>query len=113
MKMTGNKAWKKVKDYVDSLFKGEHRGFFVFAVFAVGLCVVFICFLPGENIFNWFKAKSEIRRQNAQIEYYNEQIVEIDRAIEALRTDKDTLERFAREQFQYASPGDDVYILEK
>ena len=111
--MSGNKAWQSIKDYVRSLFKSEHGGFFMFAAVAVGLCIAFICFLPGENLFNWLRAKSEIRRQNAQIEYYNEQIREIDRAIETLATDKDTLERFAREQFQYAAPGDDVYILEK
>ncbi|MBQ0044323.1 MAG: septum formation initiator family protein [Bacteroidales bacterium] len=111
--MSGNKMWQSVRDYIRSLFEGDNGGFFVFAVFAVGLCVAFICFLPGENLFNWLRAKSEIRRQNAQIEYYDEQIKEIDRAIETLATNKDSLERFAREQFQYASPGDDVYILEK
>jgi cell division protein FtsB len=27
--------------------------------------------------------------------------------------DRDTLERYAREQFYFAEPGDDVYIIEK
>lgn len=32
--------------------------------------------------------------------------------IRQIRTDRDTLEKFAREQFRFAAPGEDVYVLE-
>ena len=30
-----------------------------------------------------------------------------------LRSDRDTLEKFARENFHFSEPGDDVYILDE
>lgn len=101
----------RISSAVRKVMQGEHRGFFIFVCVMVGICICFICFLPGDNLFNWIRAKSDIRRQKKQIEYYNRQIQEIDREIHTLATDRDSLERFAREQFQYASPGDDVYII--
>jgi len=105
---------KKGNGGVKALFTGEHKGFFIYtAVITVVFFVLFFLILPGNNLINWLRAKADIRHQNAQIEYYNQQIEEIDKEINTLTTDRDSLERFAREQFQYAAPGDDVYIIEE
>jgi len=54
----------------------------------------------------------EIKRQERQIEQYKKEIEEMDKHVNMLKTDRDTLEKFAREQFNFAAPGDDVYIVE-
>ena len=36
----------------------------------------------------------------------------MDKKINMLKNDKDTLEKFAREQFNFAVPGEDVYVIE-
>ena len=46
------------------------------------------------------------------IEMYRQENAELDRRINMMKTDRDTLEKFAREQFFFAAPGEDVYILE-
>lgn len=101
----------EAKKRLKELFSGEHRGFFIYTAVVIVIGIYIVCFLPGTNFFTWIKAKADIRRQNRQIEYYNSQIDEINREIQTLSSDKDSLERFAREQYQYAEPGDDVYIL--
>jgi len=101
-----------VKTKMKELFTGEHKGFFIFTAVAVLIGIYIICFLPGTNFFTWLRAKNDIRKQNRQIEYYNSQIEAIDKEIQTLSSNKDSLERFAREQYQYAQPGDDVYIIE-
>lgn len=93
------------------LWASAHKGTLAFAAFAVLLFIYYICCLPGNNIFNWMRAKREIRRQNKEIEYYNSKIEQIDSRISSLSSNKDSLERFAREEYQYAEPGDDVYLL--
>ena len=40
------------------------------------------------------------------------EIEEMDREIQNLRNNPDTLETFARETYHFAAPGDDVYIVE-
>ena len=58
----------------------------------------------------------EIDRQHEQMRKrllaVEEQIKEIDDRIRYLESDRDTLEKYAREEFGLAAPGEDVYILE-
>ena len=40
------------------------------------------------------------------------EIQEMDREIDNLRNNRDSLESFARETYHFAAPGDDAYIVE-
>ena len=64
-----------------------------------------------DNLIRWIKAGFTIRKQEKQIEWYNKEIVDLDKQIEAMSTDRDTLEKYARETFLFAEPGDDVYLI--
>ena len=68
-------------------------------------------FWPGNNVIRWVGARIEISSQEKQIREYNRQIRQMDERIRMLTSDRDTLEKFAREQFNFAEPGDDVYII--
>ena len=46
------------------------------------------------------------------IEDYQFENAELDRRINMMKTDRDTLEKFAREQYNFAAPGEDVYVIE-
>ena len=54
----------------------------------------------------------DIMAQERAIEQYNAEIEEMDKRINMLKTDKDTLEKFAREHYYFAAPGEDVYVIE-
>ena len=41
------------------------------------------------------------------------EIDEMDREIDNLRNNRDSLESFARETYHFAAPGDDIYIVEE
>ena len=47
------------------------------------------------------------------MEMYRTQIDEMNQNIEELENNRDTLEKFAREQFGFSVPGEDVYIVEE
>ena len=96
---------------IGRIFKGDHGNFTRFAVFVTVLFALFILFRPGGNIFNWIGARCEISRQEKQITEYKRSLEELDKRINLLTSDKDTLEKFAREQFHLAAPGEDVYIV--
>ena len=98
----------KIRD----IFKGPHRHFAWFAVFTTGFFLLLWLVGSGNTFINWAKAGWEIRRQEKLIRTYEEQNAEMDRRIRMIRTDKDTLEKFAREQFNFAVPGEDVYVVE-
>ena len=99
MKKEGNNGrnfWKK------------YRGFIViFLLFFVLLCVY-----PGSNLFTWIAAKSEIKSQYRQIRWYQKEIMRMDSAINTLSTNRDSLEKFARDNFHFTQNGEDVYLLD-
>lgn len=95
------------------IFKGEHRSFARYAAVITFLFLLFVLFKPGSNIFNWISARHEIARQQKQISEYEKALEELDAKINMLTSDRDTLEKFARERFHLAAPGEDVYIVEK
>lgn len=86
---------------------------FKYVTWSSAAFLVIVCFLLHDNLFNWLHAGFVIRQQRKQIERYEAEIKELDRQIESMSTDRDTLEKFARETFLFAEPGDDVYVVGK
>ena len=97
---------------IRQLFTGEHKGFFIFASVVTAAALIMLTFGPGNNIIHWIGASFEIAAQEDQIEQYTREIEEMDRRIKMLGSDRDTLEKFTRESFHFARPGDDVYIVD-
>ena len=98
----------KIKD----IFKGPHRKFAWFVVVVTALFLMLWIIGPGNTFINWAGAGMEIRRQERLIEDLERQNAEMDTKINMIKTDRDTLEKFAREQFNFAVPGEDVYVID-
>ena len=47
------------------------------------------------------------------MEHYHLENERMEKRLQLLKNDKDTLEKFAREQFGFAAPGEDVYLVEE
>ena len=101
--MASNKRKKNI------FWNDDHHSFSKFAVVATAIFLVIVTFSRG-GLLNWGRAKYESARQKRQIENYESEIKAMDKEIDLLTTNKDSLEKFAREEFHFASPGDDVDI---
>ena len=82
------------------------------AAFATVMAALLIFVFNEDNVYRWVKAGIEIRNQERQKEWYMGEIERLDTEIETLKNDRDSLEKFAREEFLFAAPGEDVYIEE-
>ena len=105
----------KFKDIWDTGRDGknaERRSFFRYAIVATAIFIVLVGFINQNNIVRWVRAGAEIRRQDRMIEKYKEEIKEMDRQIHGITSSKDSLEQYARENFGFAEPGDDVFRTE-
>jgi len=98
---------------IKELFTGEHRSFFIFASIVTVVVFLGLAFGPGNNLVHWVGAKIDIVHQEKQIKAYQEDIERMDRRIKMLTSDRDTLEKFARERFLFAEPGDDVFLIDE
>ena len=95
------------------LFSHSGHGYFLpFVVIVTAAFAVYILFFSRNSVLNWARARVEIARQEKLIKEYQEENAKMDAEIKALTESRDTLEKYAREHFRFASPGDDVYILE-
>lgn len=100
--------WKRSKD---GSYASE-RSFLRYAIIATSFFLIFICFVTRDNIIRWVQALFEQRAQQRQIETLIQQNRELDARISTMSHNRDSLEKYARENFGFAEPGDDVYIIE-
>lgn len=87
----------------------EKKNFLRFVIIATAIFLVTLL-VKKDSVLRWVQTGFELRRQRKEIEYYEKQIRDLDSRIEGLSTNRDTLEAYAREQFLFSEPGDDVYL---
>ncbi|MBQ9462707.1 MAG: septum formation initiator family protein [Bacteroidales bacterium] len=89
----------------------EQRSFLRFAIVITTIFLLFL-FVKKDNVVRWIQAGFTLNRQERRIEELKQDNERLDEQIRLLSTSRDTLEKFAREEFGFAEPGDDVYIEE-
>jgi Septum formation initiator len=100
------------KEKGNLLTRSDHNYFLPFVIVVTAVAALWLLFLSHSSVLNWVRANIEIRRQERQMDKYRQEIDEMDAEIRALTDSKDSLEKFARETYHFAAPGEDVYILE-
>lgn len=80
--------------------------------FLVGLIfVVWICFFDTNNVGQMLRSRRTLRSQRQQIEFYQQEIDKMNRKLEQLKSERDSLEKFAREEYFYHLDGEDVFVI--
>ena len=102
----------EIRDKIKEIYSGDNRRMVWFMTIVMVLFIGSWLFGSGNTIIRWIKDGRELKRQEAQIEEYKRQIEAMEGSIDKRETDMDTLEKFAREQYRFAAPGEDVYVIE-
>ena len=103
----------EIWQHIKGLYTGSNRWFAWFVTLWLLYFTWSWLFGSGNTIFHWVDAKKELRSQKAGIEYYQNEIDKMDMILSQRESNLDTLEKFAREQYQFAAPNEDVYIIER
>ena len=72
---------------------------------------VWMLFFDQNNLVDRIKMTSEIRQLEADREYYLEEIQKDSTRLKELTTNKENLEKYAREQFLMKKPNEDVFVV--
>ena len=94
------------------LGRSDHNYFLPFVLIVTLIVGLWMVFLSHDSLINWARAGIEVKRQEAKIEEYRRDIETMDAQIKALTENRDSLEKFARERYHFAAPGEDVYLAE-
>lgn len=73
--------------------------------------LVWILFIDTGNLFVWFGDMKTVSVQEQQKEYYRKAIKETEEKLKELESNKDSLEKFAREQYLFHEPDEEVFII--
>ncbi|MBR5108016.1 MAG: septum formation initiator family protein [Bacteroidales bacterium] len=94
------------------LTRSDHNYFLPFVIIITAVAALWLLFFSHSSVLNWVRANWEIQRQERQMDQLRRDIDAMDAEIQSLTNSRDSLEKFARETYHFAAPGDDVYIIE-
>ena len=83
-----------------------------FFLFTVGF-VLWMLFVDANDIRSQFSLGQKLRELEAEKEFYEREIKQVNRDREELLTDDELLEKFAREKYLMKKPNEDVYVIVK
>jgi cell division protein DivIC len=73
---------------------------------------IFVMFTNEDyNIKTRYANAQKIKKLEAEINYYKEETAKNKEKLELLQSDKENLERFAREQFMMKKDNEDVFVV--
>lgn len=85
------------------------RNFYVVASISF---LVWLTFLDSNDLISRFKLGAKMRSLQNEKEYYQEKITEVEKDRKELLTNKELLEKFAREKYLMKKETEDVFIIQ-
>ncbi|MDH6305161.1 cell division protein DivIC [Parabacteroides sp. PF5-5] len=84
------------------------------AYWLVTIGVVALTFTAGDsNLYKRYEYDEKIKELEKEIKYYQKEIETNTQKLNDLHTDKEGLERFAREEYLMKKSNEDVFIIKK
>lgn len=82
-----------------------------FYFLAGSIFLLWMLFLDGNDLINQVKLTRQLNNLEREKAYYEEKIVEVEKARQELMNDPAMLERYAREKYLMKKPNEDVYVV--
>ena len=80
-------------------------------VLTITVFAIWMLFFDQNNLVDRIQMKSEINQLEEDREFYLEQIKADSARLHELTTDRDNLEKYAREQYLMKKPNEDVFVV--
>ena len=72
---------------------------------------VWVLFVDTNNLFVWLNDLGTVKQQERQKVHYREAIKLTDEKLKELTSNKDSLEKFAREQYLFHQSDEEVFVI--
>jgi cell division protein DivIC len=80
-------------------------------VLTISLFFIWIMFFDQNNVVDQIRLGKEIRQLENDLRYYQEQIMQDSARLHELTTDRDNLEKYAREQYLMKKKNEEVFLV--
>ena len=86
------------------------RNFYV----VTGLCfLIWLTFLDSNDLISRFSLTAKLHSLENEKEYYQKKITEVEKDRKELMTNKELLEKFAREKYLMKKETEDVFVIQE
>ncbi len=99
--------YTKIKD--SKVFKLLRNKYLLVTLFFI----VWIFFFDTNNLIRWYSTVKDVAIQQRQKEYYKTAIRQADEKLKELRSNRDSLEKFAREQYFFHESDEEIFIVKE
>jgi cell division protein FtsB len=93
------------------MFKKLPPAFRNFYIVCGMLFLLWMTFLDSNDLVTRFKMAAKLGDLEDEKEYYNQKIVEVEKDRNELMTNKELLEKFAREKYLMRKETEDVFVI--
>lgn len=76
------------------------------------ILLLWMLFFDSNDLISQYKMSRKLKELENEVSYFEDKIHEVEAERAALLTDKDKLERFARETYRMKKPSEEVYVIE-
>ncbi|MBR5856734.1 MAG: septum formation initiator family protein, partial [Bacteroidales bacterium] len=90
------------------LFRIIKNKYFLLSIFFI----IWVLFIDTNNLIRWYSDMKDVAAQERQKRYYKEAIRQTDEQLKELRSNLDSLEKFAREQYYFHRADEELFIVE-
>lgn len=99
-------------NFLKSVYKYLTTRYTKIQLLIILVIIAFAFFIGESNVFARIGHDNKIRELNGQIEYYRGQTEKDKEKLKELESDKDQIEKFARENYLMKKDNEDVFIIE-
>lgn len=75
--------------------------------------LIWMTFLDSNDLITRFRMSSKLRSLENEREFYQERISEVEKDKQELTTNKELLEKFAREKYLMKKPKEDIFVIQE
>ncbi|MBS1952134.1 MAG: Cell division protein DivIC (FtsB), stabilizes FtsL against RasP cleavage [Cytophagales bacterium] len=90
-------------------FKPFFRNFYAVTGFSF---LMWMIFLDSNDLITRYRMSSKLRMLENEKEFYQNKIKEVQKDREELTTNKELLEKFAREKYLMKKPSEDIFVIQ-
>lgn len=98
---------------LNSFFKSIVKIFSSKILFAAVIGGVWLTFGDDNSLMDYMQYNMKVRQLTNEVNYYKKQIADCNRKMENMRTDQESLEKFAREQYYMKRQNEEIFIIKK
>jgi cell division protein FtsB len=99
--------WAQIKSKIPACLRSQRAAYVLIILFFLMWVVLF----DDNSVMDWAKSRLKISQMKHEKAYYEQQLKTTTEILQELRTNNDSLEKFARERYGFHNPDEDVFVV--